>query len=80
MAEIRLRVQNELDFDNDSCFQCEFASKAYCWAKCPFLDIEPREDTKPIPQSCPLREKNRNKLYTLNKSVYDIDERKQMWK
>lgn len=52
-----------------TCFNCDFAETSYCWAKCPFIDTV-REDGQPLPKDCPLKAKNKNKIYkySLDKS------------
>ena len=49
-----------------TCFECDFAKKEYCWATCPFLDIT-TEDMQPIPKNCPLKKKNKDKIYRLKR-------------
>lgn len=52
-----------------TCFNCDFAKKKYCWAKCPFLQ-SCREDGEPTPKNCPLKLKNKNKIYNFNVDIY----------
>ena len=52
-----------------TCFECGFAKKSYCWATCPFLSIT-REDGEPTPKECPLKLKNKNKIYNFNVDIY----------
>ena len=47
--------------DLNSCMDCPFSKKLYCWTYCPFLQ-EIREDGV-IPRGCPLKKKNKNKIY-----------------
>lgn len=52
-----------------TCFICPFAKKEYCWATCPFLQ-SCREDGEPTPKNCPLKLKNKNKIYNFNVDIY----------
>lgn len=52
-----------------TCFECPFAKIAYCWASCPFLQ-SCREDGEPTPKNCPLKLKNKNKIYNFNIDIY----------
>ena len=53
----------------NTCFDCIFSKKEYCWAKCPFIN-KISEDGKPIPKNCPLKEKNKNKIYKFNIDIH----------
>ena len=52
-----------------TCFECDFAKASYYWATCPFLSIS-REDGQPIPKECPLKIKNKNKIYNFDVDIY----------
>ena len=52
-----------------TCFDCNFSKKVYCWASCPFLQTS-REDGEPIPKDCPLKLKNKNKIYNFDVDIY----------
>jgi len=59
-------INVQIDEEVRSCFDCPFAKKEYCYSTCPFLDPIYREDGEPIPKKCPLKNKNRNKIYKFN--------------
>lgn len=52
-----------------TCFDCDFAKKEFCWARCPFLQ-SCREDGEPTPKDCPLKLKNKDKIYNFNVDTY----------
>lgn len=54
----------------ETCFDCPFAAKAYCWATCPFLNTT-KEDGEETPKGCPLKLKNINKAYNFHKEIYE---------
>jgi hypothetical protein len=53
----------------ETCFDCPFAAKAYCYATCPFLNTV-REDEEPTPKACPLKLKNIDKAYNFYPGIY----------
>lgn len=52
-----------------TCFDCIFSKKVYFCASCPFLKTE-RIDGEPTPKDCPLKLKNKNKIYNFDIDIY----------
>ena len=62
-------INIEMDKEPTTCFDCDFASKFYCWATCPFLKTT-YEDEKAKPRKCPLRKRVKPIAYSFDNSVY----------
>ena len=63
MQKIVRTINIEIERVPETCFDCPFSKKEYCWATCHFLQ-ETREDGMAPSKNCPLKPKNRNKKYT----------------
>jgi hypothetical protein len=66
---MKYSINVEIDEMPTTCFDCIFAKRVYCWANCPFTN-ESREDGMAISKNCPLKKKNKDKIYNFNVDIY----------
>ena len=65
------KIQININERPETCFDCSFACRSYCWAVCPFIpNMEPRGDGEPTPKLCPLKKKNQNNIYDFNGKIF----------
>ena len=70
---ITRKINIEISEMPDTCFNCPFSIKKYCWATCIFLKCT-REDGDKTPSKCPLKLKNKNFIWHPNETKFIIED------